>query len=77
MKEVEDSSPYIPIPQRVFTTHSGSNNQDYLYTYPPEIEHVGMVKKVEIEKEKATKVNPRQKPQMDTTETVSFYFLLG
>ena len=62
MKEVEDSSPYIPIPQRVFTTRSGSNNQDYSYTYPPEIEYVGMVKKVEIEKEKETKVNPRQKP---------------
>ena len=43
MEEVEDSSPYIPSPQRVFTTPSGSNSQDYLRTYPPRIEHASTV----------------------------------
>ena len=45
MKEAEDSSPYIPTPQWVFTTPSESNNQDYSCTYPPRIEHAGTVKK--------------------------------
>ena len=41
----------------VFTIPSGSNNQGYSSTYPPRIEHAGMVKKVEIMIEKETKVN--------------------
>ena len=45
MKQAKDSSPYIPTPQQVFTTPSGSNNQDYLSTYPPEIEHAGTIEK--------------------------------
>ena len=45
MKKAEDSSLYIPTPQQVFTTHSGSNNQDYLCTYPLGVEHAGMVEK--------------------------------
>ena len=45
MEEIEDSSPYTPIPQRVFTSSNGSSNQDYSCTYPLRIEHVGMVEK--------------------------------
>ena len=45
MKEAEDSSLYIHTPQQVFTTHSGSNNQDYSCTYPLGIEHADMVEK--------------------------------
>jgi len=45
MKEAKDSSPYIPTPQQVFTTPSGSNNQDYSCTYPPGIQHAGTVEK--------------------------------
>ena len=45
MKKAEDSSLYIPTPQQVFTTHSGSNNQDYLCTYPLGVEHASMVEK--------------------------------
>ena len=44
-QEVEDSSPYIPTPQRVFTTPSGSNNRDYSGIYPLGIEHAGLVEK--------------------------------
>ena len=44
MKEEEYSSPYIT-PQQVFTTPSGSSNQDYLCTYPLRIECAGMVEK--------------------------------
>ena len=29
--------------QRVFTIPSGSNNQDYSCTYPPGVEHAGMI----------------------------------
>ena len=42
-QEAKDSSPYIHTLQRVFTTPSGSNNQDYLCTYPPGVEHLGMI----------------------------------
>ena len=45
MKEVEDSSLYIPTLQRVYTTLSGSNNQDYSCTYSLGIEHVSTVEK--------------------------------
>ena len=45
MKEVEDSSLYIPTLQRVYTTLSGSNNQDYSCTYPSRIEHASTVEK--------------------------------
>ena len=45
MQEVEDSSPSIPIPQRVFTITSRSNCQDYSCTYPCRIEHAGTVEK--------------------------------
>ena len=45
MKEVEDSSLYIPTLQWVYTTLSGSNNQDYSCTYPSRIEHAGTVEK--------------------------------
>ena len=77
MKEVEDSSPvdytstkvtlllsksFSTTPQQVSTTFNGSNNQDYSCTYPLRIEHASMVKKVEMEIEKETKVNPRQEP---------------
>ena len=44
MKEEEYSSPYIT-PQQVFTTPSGSSNQDYLCTYRLRIEHAGMVER--------------------------------
>ena len=44
-QEVEDSSPYISTPQRVFTTPSGSNNRDYSCIYPSRIEHAGMVER--------------------------------
>ena len=44
MKEEEYSSPYIT-PQQVFTTASGSNNQDYLCIYPQRIEHAHTVEK--------------------------------
>ena len=43
-QEAKDSSPYLHTLQRVFTTPSGSNNQDYLCTYPPGVEHLGMIK---------------------------------
>jgi len=42
-QEAEDSSPYKPTPQQVFTTPSGSNNQDYSCTYPPGVEHASTV----------------------------------
>ena len=45
MKEAKDSSPYIPTPQRVFTTPNGPNNQDCSCTYPLRIEHAGKVEK--------------------------------
>ena len=45
MRKAKDSSPYIPTPQQVFTTPSGSNNQDYSCTYPLGVEHAGMVEK--------------------------------
>ena len=43
-QEAKDSSPYIHTLQRVFTTLSGSNNQDYLCTYPPGVEHSSTIK---------------------------------
>ena len=60
MNEAEDSSPYLPTPQQVFTSLSGSNNQDYSCTHLPKIEHASTVKKDRDRKE--TKVNLRQKP---------------
>ena len=45
MKEAEDSSPYILTPQRIFTTLSGSNNQDYSCTYPLGIDHASTIEK--------------------------------
>ena len=50
------------IPQRVFTTPNGSNNQDYSCTYPLRIEHAGTVENIEIEIEKETKVSLRHEP---------------
>ena len=68
MKEAEDSFLYIPTPQQVFTTPSGSNNQDYSSTYPSEIEHASMVEKGKDRDRERDQSQPEAKASLEKVE---------